>query len=105
VRKIKNIFIILHNLSSVAFDLESEPSTSEAPPTQASFLKNHHLHGRQQVLRRLEKGLTNAQRDFESSLGLKKVQRRLKWPFSSTETEEIFKELQLRKQTINIALC
>jgi hypothetical protein len=102
VREVKNVSILLHTLSLVAFDLESEAPANK--PQHDSMFKAHHLHDCQQVLRRLEKSLTAAQKDFESTSGLNRLQRRLKWPFSSTETREILQELQRHQQTLNVAL-
>lgn len=72
VQEVKNISVLLHNLSLVAFDLENEPSAGEASG-HASSLKNHHLHDCRQILRRLEKRLEVAQRDFESTSGLQRL--------------------------------
>ncbi|KAF7552035.1 hypothetical protein G7Z17_g4568 [Cylindrodendrum hubeiense] len=103
--EVKSVSLLLHNLSLVAFELESESATGEPGDEQSHNVKPHHLHGCQKILRRLETGLTGANENLRSSSGFTRLQRRLKWPFSSTETKEILQEVQRHNQTISLALA
>ncbi|KAM5343515.1 hypothetical protein ACJ41O_012052 [Fusarium nematophilum] len=104
-REVKNLSLVLHHLSLIAFDLESQTAAGGTAPEQASHFKAHHLHDCQQVLRRLEKALCDTKSGLESGSRLDRLQRSLKWPFSSTETTELLQELQRHKQTIDLALA
>ncbi|KAH7176955.1 hypothetical protein EDB81DRAFT_676006 [Dactylonectria macrodidyma] len=103
VAEVKNLSVLLHDLSLVAFDLESD-SLDTTGHAQSSIFKLHHLHDCQQLLRRLENSLVSKKSQFDSPSGLDRLQSRLKWPFSSTETKEIIQDLQRHKQTINLAI-
>lgn len=103
--EVKSVSLLLHNLSLVAFELESDSATSETAAEQSNHVKPHHLHGCQKVLKRLETGLTDANTNLESKSSFTRIQRRLKWPFSSTETKEILQEIQRHNQTISLALA
>jgi hypothetical protein len=98
VDEVKDLFLLLHKLSLVEYEL----ATQSDPAAQANAQppKPHHLHQCQQLLRRLQTGLP----DFESNSGLQKLQKRLKWPFSVSDTKEMLQAIGRHKQTINIAL-
>ncbi|KAH7145454.1 hypothetical protein B0J13DRAFT_501157 [Dactylonectria estremocensis] len=102
--EVKTVSLLLHNLSIVAFELETDPAASEIDDQQSLNIKPHHLHGCQTLLTRLETGLTKASTGLESSSTLKRVNSSLRWPFSSTETKEMLQEMQRHNQTISLAL-
>ncbi|KAF4965115.1 hypothetical protein FSARC_7054 [Fusarium sarcochroum] len=97
LNEIKDLSLLLHNLSMVAFGLELQPD----PQSGAMPPKPYHLHECRQLLRRLEEGLPK----FEGQSSLDKLQSRLKWPFSTSETKEMLHAVSRHKQTINIALA
>ncbi|EEU38378.1 uncharacterized protein NECHADRAFT_77073 [Fusarium vanettenii 77-13-4] len=100
--EVKNLSIILHNLSLVAFELEETQSSDSTQ--QKSNLKPHHLHDCQQLLRRLEQGLVSTQPNLGSTSRIERLQSRLAWPFSSSDTKEILRDVRRHKQTIKLAL-
>lgn len=96
INEVKDLSCLLHNLSLVAFGLETDPT-----PQNANAPKPYHLHECRQLLRRLEEKLPV----LETQSSRQKLQSRLKWPFSSSETQEILASVSRHKQTINIALA
>ncbi|KAM0262042.1 hypothetical protein ACHAPA_009508 [Fusarium lateritium] len=99
VDEIKDLSLLLHNLSMVEYGLASQPDPTFQANSQPP--KPHHLHQCQQLLRRLQTGLPN----IEASSGLQKLQKRLKWPFSISDTKDMLQAIGRHKQTINIALA
>jgi hypothetical protein len=95
MNEVKDLSCVLHNLSLVAFSLETDPA-----PQNANTPKPYHLHECRQLLRLLEEKLPV----LETQSSRQKLQSRLKWPFSS-ETKEILASVSRHKQTINIALA
>ncbi|KAF5534325.1 ankyrin repeat [Fusarium napiforme] len=98
LNEIKDLTLLLHNLSMVAYDHGLQTQTN--PQNPATAHKPHHLHECQQLLNQLEDGLSK----FEQKSGLDKVQSRLKWPFTTSATKEMLQAIGRHKQTINIAL-
>ncbi|KAM5350409.1 hypothetical protein ACJ41O_006914 [Fusarium nematophilum] len=98
LNEVKDLSCVLHNLSLVAFSLETDPAPQNA---NANTPKPYHLHECRQLLRRLEEKLPA----LEAQSGRQKLQSHLKWPFSSSETKEILASVSRHKQTINIALA
>ncbi|RSL54786.1 hypothetical protein CEP53_007326 [Fusarium sp. AF-6] len=96
LNEVKDLSCVLHNLSLVAFSLETDPDPQNANPP-----KPYHLHECRQLLRQLEEKLPV----LETQSSRQKLQSRLKWPFSSSETKEILASVSRHKQTINIALA
>ncbi|RSL75369.1 hypothetical protein CEP51_010926 [Fusarium floridanum] len=96
MNEVKDLSCVLHNLSLVAFSLETDPA-----PQNANTPKPYHLHECRQLLRQLEEKLPV----LETQSSRQKLQSRLKWPFSSSETKEILASVSRHKQTINIALA
>lgn len=96
MNEVKDLSCALHTLSLVAFSLETDPA-----PQIANTPKPYHLHECHQLLRLLAEKLTV----FETQSSRQKLQSRLKWPFSSSETKEILASVSRHKQTINIALA
>ncbi|RSL60003.1 hypothetical protein CEP51_013834 [Fusarium floridanum] len=100
--EVKNLSLILHNLSHVAFELEETQSSGGTQ--QTSNLKLHHLHDCQQLLRRLEQGLVDTRLNLGSTSRIERLQSRLTWPFSSSDTKDILRDVRRHKQTIEFAL-
>ncbi|EWG50786.1 hypothetical protein FVEG_09916 [Fusarium verticillioides 7600] len=98
LNEIKDLTLLLHNLSMVAYGHGLQTQTN--PQNPATAHKPHHLHECQQLLNQLEDGLSK----FEQKSGLDKVQSRLKWPFTTSVTKEMLQAIGRHKQTINIAL-
>lgn len=106
LQEVKNLSLLLHSLSLAAFDMELVDTNSRSEDTtHSSNLKPHHLHDCYQVLRRLDQGLATVSKDFESPSGLVRLQRPLKWPFSSDETKNVLQSIQRHKETITVALA
>ncbi|KAH7165235.1 ankyrin repeat-containing domain protein [Dactylonectria macrodidyma] len=103
--EVKTVSLLLHNLSLVAFELETESTSSATLDQQSHNVKPHHLQGCQKLLGRLEKGLIRTSTGLESTSSLKRVNSSLKWPFSSAETKEMLQEIQRHNQTISLALA
>ncbi|KAL6360885.1 hypothetical protein LRP88_05618 [Fusarium phalaenopsidis] len=101
--EVKDLSLILHNLSLVAFELEETQPSDGTQPT--SNVKPHHLRECQQLLMRLETGLVGAQSNLDSKSCIERLHGRLIWPFSSTDTKEMLGDVQRHKQTINLALA
>ncbi|KAJ4132507.1 hypothetical protein NW754_015324 [Fusarium falciforme] len=96
MNELKDLPCVLHNLFLVAFSLETDPA-----PQNANAPKPYPLHECRQLLRLLEEKLPV----LETQSRRQKLQSRLKWPFSSSETKEILASVSRHKQTINIALA
>ncbi|VUC21708.1 unnamed protein product [Clonostachys rosea] len=99
--EVKNTSLLLHNLSLIAYDLESEavPSLTTGPN-----LKLEHLNDCRNLLRRLESGLIGAKEGFELPSRLDRLQARLKWPFSASEMREMIESLRNQQRFINTSL-
>ncbi|KAF4953124.1 hypothetical protein FGADI_6274 [Fusarium gaditjirri] len=106
VREIRSLSVILHNLSLVAFDLEeAESSQPIATQEPRPVLQPHHLHDCHQLLRRLETGLARTEASLNSDSGRQRLQARLKWPFTSTESKGMVQDIQRYTQVIHTALA
>lgn len=105
LQEIRNLSVILHNLSLVAFDLEAEQTHGPATAEDAISIKHHHLHDCQQVLRQLEQGLEDKQSKMTSHSTRVKLQSRHTWPFSSAKTKELLEGLRRHKGTLELALA
>ena len=105
LREVRGLSVVLHNLELVAFDLEQvEPPDQNAHQEQPS-LQLHHLHDCRQLLRRMENGLSLTDSSLKSKSGLERIQARLKWPFTSTDSKEMIAGIQRYKQIIDTALA
>ena len=72
--------------------------------TMEATMRVQHIHSCHQTLERVKSIL---ERDDSSSLqrcGLQAVKRRLRWPFTSSEVEEILIEIGRHKATLSLAL-
>ncbi|CAG9990454.1 unnamed protein product [Clonostachys byssicola] len=101
LNEVKNTTLLLHNLSLIAYDLESgaAPGQSRGPN-----LKLEHLNDCRNILRRLDSGLTEAKEGFELPSRLDRLQARLKWPFSASEMREMIDSLRNQQRFINTSL-
>ncbi|RFN48582.1 vegetative incompatibility protein het-e-1 [Fusarium flagelliforme] len=104
MREVRDLSVVLHNLELLAFDLE-ETEPDESFHQGKSSLQLHHLHDCRQLLRRMENGLSLTDSSLKSKSGLERVQSRLKWPFTSTDSKEMIIEIQRYKQIIDTALA
>ena len=90
------LYGVLSSLHLVSRQLEHEQADSTT--------RIHHIHSCYQTLEHL-KSILN--RDDNSSLRderLEKLQRRLKWPFKSSEVKELIAEIERHKTTLGLAL-
>ncbi|KAG4276095.1 hypothetical protein FPRO04_07819 [Fusarium proliferatum] len=107
MREVRSLSVILHNLSLVAFDLEETepPETTAAIHEPPPALQPHYLHDCHQLLRRLETGLSRTEASLDSGSGRQRLQARLKWPFTSTESRDMIQDIQRYNQIIHTALA
>ncbi|CAI6084048.1 unnamed protein product [Clonostachys chloroleuca] len=101
LNEVKNMSLLLHNLSLIAYDLESSTVPGQA---RGPNLKLEHLNDCRNLLRRLESGLTGQKEDFELPSRLDRLQARLKWPFSASEMREMVESLRNQQRFINTSL-
>ncbi|CAH0038741.1 unnamed protein product [Clonostachys rhizophaga] len=101
LNEVKNTSLLLHNLSLIAYDLESGAVPGQ---TRGPNLKLEHLNDCRNLLRRLESGLTGAKDAFELPSRLDRLQARLKWPFSASEMREMVESLRNQQRFINTSL-
>ncbi|KAM0435547.1 hypothetical protein ACHAQK_008108 [Fusarium lateritium] len=87
---------IFENLRLLASSLE----TSSSNPS----LKMQHLDMCQGTLDEINTTLDKAQADFDSGKSAKRFARRLKWPFSLSETKDLVADLAGHRATIQLAL-
>ncbi|KAK7751938.1 hypothetical protein SLS62_006081 [Diatrype stigma] len=104
LEEVKQFAILLHSLSLVACELEITPSPGEVVAQPSSEFHLPLILESQQVLNRIENGLTKTKNDFESPSTLSRIHKRLKWPFSSTDTNDIIQTLQRHRQMASVAL-
>lgn len=103
LNELKDFSVLLHSLSLVAYDLETFASTQSAPSHDPN-LKVKLVFNCQTILNRIQANLEDAERDMDSSSGIRRIQARLRWPFSASETKEFVQILQHHKSTINLAI-
>ncbi|CAH0044469.1 unnamed protein product [Clonostachys solani] len=101
LNEVKNTSLLLHNLSLIAYDLESGAVPGQ---TRGPNLKLEHLNDCRNLLRRLESGLTGAKEGFELPSRLDRLQARLRWPFSASEMKEMIESLRNQQRFINTSL-
>ncbi|KAF5000238.1 hypothetical protein FGRMN_1870 [Fusarium graminum] len=87
---------IFENLRLLASSLE----TRDANPS----LKTQHLDSCQRTLDGINTTLDKAQADFDSGKSAKRFARRLKWPFSLSETKDLVSDLAIHRATLQLAL-
>lgn len=95
--EISGLITILLSLRALSLDLESEGDPFDPA------LSAHHLHHFAKVISKIEQRVNKATGSFNRSK-LDGVIRRLKWPFSASETKELLDDLSRQKATITMAL-
>lgn len=103
LEEVKGLSVLLHDLSLVAYGLETDPFP-ENPTEPAHEFQAYHLYGCRKVLEDLQKRLDFSTQPLLSGPPLKKLGARMKWPMTTQETAEMLQTIQRHKQTINIAL-
>jgi hypothetical protein len=94
---IRNLSSLLHGLSLVISELEKESSETN--------FQLHHINSCRVTLRTIEKKLDSCDPRLVDGERIEKALRKLKWPFSSTETKELVNEVERHKTIINVALA
>ncbi|KAF4456693.1 hypothetical protein F53441_1249 [Fusarium austroafricanum] len=87
---------IFENLRLLASSLETRNSDSS--------LKTEHIDSCQSTLDEINKRLDKAQADFDSGKPGKRFSRRLKWPFSLSETKDLVADLSSHRANLTLAL-
>jgi hypothetical protein len=87
---------ILHSLKNVAEYLESDDYEFD-PATQI-----HYVNACQKSLLRIQEQLDGA--DPTSTSGVKKLKKKLKWPFEKHKTEELLADIEKHKATMTLAM-
>lgn len=116
--EVKNTSLLLHSLSLLASDLEAsdleasadEPAADEPAAARGNALRGavfqmQHLHHCQKLLRGLQKDLPQAAHGISSTSSVRRLQARLKWPFSSTQIKDAIEELRRHQQLFTTALA
>ena len=93
--EVKTIRDLLRALSSLAAKLDATTITTT--------FNLSYVESCQETLQRIEDGLSKAQADFEKSK-VRIVQRKLKWPFTATETRGLLNNLARQKGNIGLSL-
>jgi hypothetical protein len=96
--EVRSISGLLHNLMLLAEGFGDTDGLS------TTILRVHHLESCYHSLSSLKSRLDDAEKDFSSSNRIVSLQRRLRWPLSSSETKTVLEQLSRHKQTINVAL-
>ncbi|EWG53640.1 hypothetical protein FVEG_17152 [Fusarium verticillioides 7600] len=107
IREVRSLSVILLNLCLIAFDLEETgpPEATAAVHEPPTVLHPHYLHDCHQLLSRLETGLPRTEASLDSGSGRSRLQARLKWPYTSTESREMIQDIQRYNQIIHTALA
>lgn len=87
---------LLNSLSRLARALDGEPFDAT--------LRMEHIDACNFILSKLDKKLQRAEKDLERHGHFDRFERRLKWPFSSSEVKEIKTELSEHEAKIGLAL-
>lgn len=95
--EINGLVTVLRGLEALALDLESEGDAFD--PT----LSAHYLHQVHKVLEEVDRRVKKANHSFERSK-VDGVVKRLKWPFSASETKRLLDDLSRHKATIALAV-
>ncbi|KAI0964907.1 hypothetical protein F4678DRAFT_476974 [Xylaria arbuscula] len=101
--ELKDFSVLLHSLSLVAYDLENTTSVDSSQPHDPN-LKVKLVFECQKILKRTRTGLEDIEQDLDSQSKIKRIQARLRWPFSASETKELIQNIQHHKHTINLAI-
>lgn len=103
LEEVKGFSVLLHDLSLVAYGLETDPFPENSVEPAREF-QAYHLYGCRRILEDLQSRLHYSTQNLVSVSSLKKLGARMKWPMTTQESTEMLQTLQRHKQTINIAL-
>ncbi|KAI1346609.1 hypothetical protein F5Y01DRAFT_321618 [Xylaria sp. FL0043] len=101
--ELQHFIILLHRLSLVAYDLENTASASNIQPRKPNLTLNL-LFDCQKILARIQESVESTEQKFHSPSRIKRVQTRLRWPFSASETKELVQSMQRHKEIIDLAV-
>ncbi|KAM0338605.1 hypothetical protein ACHAPU_011261 [Fusarium lateritium] len=93
--EVKTIRDLLRALSALASKLDATPVTTT--------FNLSHIIACHETIQRLEDSLSQAQEDFERNK-VRRFLRKLKWPFTATETRELLNNLARQKGNIGLSL-
>lgn len=102
-RKAQELVSLIRDLAGMLESLRLLGTALEANNPR-SFLRPQHLQSFKEILLRISKPINEAQSDFDSGKGVKKLRRRLQWPFTLPETNSLFSDLQEHRANIQLAL-
>lgn len=94
--EIRTLAGLLHSLSMVATELEVGPTVST--------FRLQHVITCQQVLLKIDRKTREADPSNPDGGKVRSVLKKLKWPFSSTETKELIEEINRHQRVITVAL-
>lgn len=103
LEEVKGFSVLLHDLSLVAYGLETDPFPENSTEPAHEF-QAYHLYGCRRILEDLQTKLDCSAQPLMCGSSLKKLGARMKWPMTTQETTELLQAIQRHKQTINIAL-
>ncbi|KAM6539852.1 hypothetical protein FALCPG4_001605 [Fusarium falciforme] len=94
--EINGLSAVLRSLHALANELEAEASFE---PT----LRMQHLTHCKQTLETLRNRVKKAADDFDNKAKWEGITRRLKWPFSASETKDLLSDISRCKETLTLA--
>ncbi|KAL2693920.1 hypothetical protein Neosp_000488 [[Neocosmospora] mangrovei] len=94
--EINGLSAVLRSLHALASELEAEVSFE---PT----LRMQHLTYCKQTLETLRNRVKKAADDFDNKAKWEGITRRLKWPFSASETKDLLSDISRCKETLTLA--
>ncbi|EEU46553.1 uncharacterized protein NECHADRAFT_37523 [Fusarium vanettenii 77-13-4] len=94
--EINGLSAVLRGLHALASELEAEASFE---PT----LRMQHLTHCKQTLETLRNRVKKAADDFDNKTKWEGITRRLKWPFSASETKDLLSDISRCKETLTLA--
>ena len=90
------LFGVLRSVSLVIYELEAE--------TFESTLRMHHVYSTYQPLEKIRVKLDKDEVSLKGGRYVEELEKRLQWPFTSSEVEALISELGRHKQTLGLAL-
>ncbi|KIL85176.1 hypothetical protein FAVG1_11605 [Fusarium avenaceum] len=102
-RKAQELVSLIRDLAGMLESLRLLGTALEANNPK-SFLRPQHLQSFKEILLRISNPINEAKSDFDSGKGVKKLRRRLQWPFTLPETNSLFSDLQEHRANIQLAL-
>jgi hypothetical protein len=94
--EITGLFGILNGLHLVARQLEGEAFES--------ISRAHHIYSCQQTLEKIKSLLEESDPSLLQDQPVQSVKRKLRWPFSASETRGLIAEVERHKSTLSLAL-